>query len=154
MLRNITLEVNKEQRTIEIDDRESLLEVLRYRLELTGAKEGCSVGECGGCTVIVDGVNVDSCIYLGIWADGKKVTTIEGIEENSKTLSPLQDNFIKMGAVQCGFCTPGLVMSATVLLKNHKFLTREQIRRGISGNLCRCTGYQKVINAVEETAKA
>lgn len=154
MLRNITLEVNKEQRTIEIDDRESLLEVLRYRLELTGAKEGCSVGECGGCTVIVDGVNVDSCIYLGVWADGKKVTTIEGIEENSKTLSPLQDNFIKMGAVQCGFCTPGLVMSATVLLKNHKFLTREQIRRGISGNLCRCTGYQKVINAVEETAKA
>ncbi len=153
MLRKITFELNGRNRTVEIDDRESLLEVLRCRLELTGAKEGCGVGECGGCTVIVDGANVDSCIYLGVWADGKKVTTIEGIEKNSKTLSPIQENFIKMGAVQCGFCTPGLIMTSTVLLKRNKFLTREQIRRGISGNLCRCTGYQKVIGAIEETAK-
>ncbi len=154
MLRKINFELNGVQREVEIDDRESLLEVLRYRLELTGAKEGCGVGECGGCTVIIDGANVDSCIYLGVWADGKKVTTIEGIEKNSTTLSPIQENFIKMGAVQCGFCTPGLVMSSTVLLKRHKFLTREQIRRGISGNLCRCTGYNKVVNAIEETAKS
>ncbi len=154
MLRRISLEVNGQQREIEIDDRESLLEVLRYRLELTGAKEGCAVGECGNCTVIVDGANIDSCIYLGVWADGKKVTTIEGIEKDSQHLSPLQNSFIKNGATQCGFCTPGLIMSSTVLLQRHKFLTREQIRRGISGNLCRCTGYNKVVDAIEETAKS
>lgn len=155
MLRKIKFEVNGESKEVEIDERESLLEVLRYKLELTGVKEGCSVGECGGCTVIIDGENIDSCIYLAAWAEGKSITTIEGITPDGERLSDLQQNFINKGATQCGYCTPGLIMSAEVLLSKNKNvkLTGKQIRRGISGNLCRCTGYQKVVEAIGETAK-
>lgn len=152
MLKKIQLEVNEKEYTLEIDERESLLEVLRDRLEFTGVKEGCSVGECGACTVIVDGLNVDSCIYLALWADGKKITTIEGLTPNNNELSDLQENFINHGAVQCGYCTPGLIVSAEVFLKQNKSPTKDEIRRGISGNLCRCTGYQKVVEAIDKTA--
>lgn len=135
-----------------IDIRISLLEFLRNELNLTGAKECCLVGECGACAVLVDGINVNSCIYLAAWADGKNITTIEGIEKNGK-LSDIQESFIKNGAVQCGFCTPGLIISSTALLNKKSNLTKFEIRRGISGNLCRCTGYQKIINAISEVDK-
>lgn len=153
MLKKITCNVNGRDHEVEVDVRESLLDMLRERLELTGAKQGCSVGECGACTVLVDGTTVDSCIYLAVWVDKKKVVTIEGVTPEDGSLSDLQRNFVDSGAVQCGFCTPGLVISATALLEANKEPTKAEIRRGISGNLCRCTGYQKVINAVENTAK-
>jgi len=130
----------------------SLAELLRDELELTGTKQGCGVGECGACTVLVDGEAVDSCIYLAVWADGRKVTTIEGIAAPDGELSDIQESFVDSGAVQCGFCTPGLVMAATALLEREKKPSRAQIRRGLSGNLCRCTGYAKIVDAVEKVA--
>ncbi len=134
-----------------IDPRMSLLELLRDKLSLTGAKEGCGVGECGACAVLIDGMAINSCIYLAAWADGKNITTIEGIEKDGK-LSDVQESFIKNGAVQCGFCTPGLIISATALLDSNKDLSEAEIRKGISGNLCRCTGYSKVVKAIKEVS--
>ena len=144
--------INKKKYSIQIDPRESLLEMLRNKLGLIGTKEGCGVGECGACSVNVDGTVVDSCIYLAIWADGKEITTIEGISKNGE-LNDVQKSFIEKGAVQCGFCTPGLIISATNLLEKNKKPSRKEIRRGLSGNLCRCTGYQKIIEAVEDAAE-
>ncbi len=146
MKKVINFKVNGENVEVLIDIRESLLEVLRERLELNGAKEGCSVGECGACTVIVNGKTVDSCIYLAVWADGAEITTIEGLGNND-----VQQSFVEAGAVQCGYCIPGLVISTTKLLENNSDPTEEQIRRSLSGNLCRCTGYMKIIDAVEKT---
>lgn len=143
--------VNNKEHTLNVDVRESLLNVLRDELGLKGAKEGCGVGECGACTVIIDGETVNSCIYLAVWADGKNITTIEGITKPDGSLSPVQQSFVDVGAVQCGFCTPGLVVSTTNLLDKIKNPTDDEIRRGLSGNLCRCTGYQKVIEAVKNT---
>lgn len=153
MLKQITCIINGHTHTLMVEAGESLLEMLRKRLELTGAKQGCGVGECGACSVIIDGSVVDSCIYLAVWANGKKITTIEGIQDENGELSDVQNNFVEMGAIQCGFCTPGLVLSTTAFLNDNPNPTREEIRRGLSGNLCRCTGYQKVIEAVEKTAK-
>ena len=151
--KKITFKVNGEEVSLEVDVRESLLEVLRKRLHLTGTKKGCEVGECGACTVIINGETVDSCIYLAIWADGKEVRTIEGEEKNGN-LSRIQQAFVDEGAVQCGFCTPGFVMSATALVEGGEKLTREEIRRGMAGNLCRCTGYQNIVRAVEKVMEA
>jgi len=151
MRKQIRLEVNGRQHELLVDVRASLLETLRGQLGLTGTKQGCGCGECGACTVIVDGEAIDSCIYLTVWADSKKVTTIEGIASPCGELSDIQQNFIDAGAVQCGFCTPGLVMAATAFLEKEKAPDRAGIRRGISGNLCRCTGYVKIINAIEKT---
>lgn len=151
MKKDITFILNSEEVTASVDIRESLLDVLREEFGLVGTKEGCSVGECGACTVIIDGVLVDTCIYLAVWADGKKVTTIEGITHNDGTLTDVQENYVEVGAVQCGFCTPGLVMASTQLLEDNPNPTREEIRRGLSGNMCRCTGYKKIIDAVEKT---
>ena len=151
--KKITFKVNGEEVSLEVDVRESLLEVLRKRLYLTGTKKGCEVGECGACTVIINGETVDSCIYLAIWADGKEVRTIEGEEKNGN-LSRIQQAFVDEGAVQCGFCTPGFVMSATALVEGGEKLTREEIRRGMAGNLCRCTGYQNIVRAVEKVMEA
>lgn len=151
--KKITFKVNGEEVSLEVDVRESLLEVLRKRLYLTGTKKGCEVGECGACTVIINGETVDSCIYLAIWADGKEVRTIEGEEKNGN-LSRIQQAFVDEGAVQCGFCTPGFVMSATALVEDGEKLTREEIRRGMAGNLCRCTGYQNIVRAVEKVMEA
>lgn len=135
-----------------VDVRESLLDMLRNRLGLTSVKKGCEVGECGACTVIIDGETIDSCIYLAVWANGKNIRTLEGLEKDGQ-LSRIQEAFIEEGAVQCGFCTPGFLMSATVLLEKGIPLTRDEIRKQMSGNLCRCTGYQNIVNAVEKVNK-
>lgn len=135
-----------------VDPGESLLEMLRNRLGLTSVKKGCEVGECGACTVIVDGETIDSCIYLAVWAEGRNIRTLEGLEKNGE-LTRIQEAFIEEGAVQCGFCTPGFIMSATVLLEKGEVLTREAIKKQMSGNLCRCTGYQNIVNAVEKVMK-
>lgn len=151
MKKTITCIINGEKKMIEINVQESLLEVLRDRLNLTGAKKGCEVGECGACTVVVDGKAVDSCLYLAAWADGKEILTVEGLAKNGK-LSALQESFIEEGAVQCGYCSPGFLMSAYVLLKDYQTPTEEDIRRGLSGNFCRCTGYENIIKAVQKAA--
>ena len=133
-----------------MDIRESLLDMLRNRLGLTSVKKGCEVGECGACTVILDGETIDSCIYLAVWADGKEITTLEGLLGPNGELTRIQEAFIEEGAIQCGFCTPGFVLSAEVLLRRGEKLTRETIKKYMAGNLCRCTGYHNIVNAVEK----
>lgn len=145
----VTCTVNGKEVAEYVDPRESLLDMLRNRLNLTSVKKGCEVGECGACTVIIDGETVDSCIYLAVWAEGKNIRTLEGLEKNGE-LTRIQEAFIEEGAIQCGFCTPGFVMSAAVLLERGEALTREAIKKQMSGNLCRCTGYQNIVNAVEK----
>lgn len=130
----------------------SLLEVLRDQLGLTGTKEGCAAGDCGTCTVILDDEPVNSCMVLAFQADGRRVTTVEGLAEDGK-LHPLQESFIKHGAVQCGYCTPGMLMSAKALLDKDPNPDRQTIREAMAGNLCRCTGYYKIIEAVEDAAR-
>jgi len=151
MLKIIHMKVNGKEHELAVDERESLLDTLRLRLGLTSVKKGCEVGECGACTVLVNGEAIDSCIYLTMWADGKSVMTVEGLKGPNGELSPIQKAFIEDAAVQCGFCTPGLVMSSTAFIEKHKGqpVTREEIRRGHAGNLCRCTGYDAIIAAVE-----
>ena len=151
MLNIVHMTVNGKDVELAVDPRESLLDTLRNRLGLTSVKKGCEVGECGACTVLVDGEAIDSCIYLTMWADGKSVMTVEGLKGPNGELSPIQKAFIEEAAVQCGFCTPGLVMSSTAFIEKHKGqpVTREEIRRGHAGNLCRCTGYDAIIAAVE-----
>lgn len=148
-MKKIKFIVNEKEYNIEVDIRETLLEVLRERLHLTGVKRGCSVGECGACTVLVDGVPIDSCIYMAVWANDKKITTVEGLQKNGQ-LSLVQKVYIEEGAVQCGFCTPGLVLTTTSLVNSGREYTDEEIKREISGHLCRCTGYQKIFNATKK----
>ena len=131
---------------------ESLLDSLRDRLGLTGVKEGCGTGDCGACSVTLDGRLVCSCLVLGAEADGRKIATIEGMAENGK-LHPLQENFIEHAALQCGICTPGFLMAAKVLLERNPNPTEMEIRYALAGNLCRCTGYDKIVRAVQATAK-
>lgn len=150
MLKKINLKVNGKNHRIEIDIRESLLDVLRNRLKLTGVKHGCGVGECGACTVLVDGTPIDSCIYMAVWADGKDVLTVEGVAVGNN-LSKVQQAFVDEGAIQCGFCTPGLVLTTTSLVNSGEKYTDEEIKREISGHLCRCTGYQKIFNATKKS---
>ena len=133
-----------------VDPRLSLADLIRDHHHLTGTKKGCEVGECGACTVLIDGKTYDSCIYPAVWIDGKQVTTIEGLLSPDGQLSPVQQAFVDEGAVQCGFCTPGIILSATALLQSGKHYTREEIRREISGNYCRCTGYENILNAIEK----
>ncbi len=149
MLKKITMTVNGVKRTVEIDVRESLLDVLRDKLGLTSVKQGCGVGECGACAVLIDGVSINTCIYLASWADGKEIRTVEGLEQDGK-LSSVQQAFVDGGAVQCGFCIPGFVISATELKEKKQSYSREEIRRALSGHLCRCTGYQKIVEATEK----
>ncbi|MDO5135278.1 MAG: (2Fe-2S)-binding protein [Eubacteriales bacterium] len=151
-MRLVECVVNDEEVSLYVDVRESLLDMLRNRLGLTSVKRGCEVGECGACTVILDGETIDSCIYLAVWANGKRIRTVEGLEKDGK-LSRIQEAFIQEGAVQCGFCTPGFLLSATVLLERGESLSREAIRRHMAGNLCRCTGYENIVNAVEKVNK-
>lgn len=140
--------VNNEEQHLFIDDRESLLDVLRNRLGLTSVKKGCEVGECGACTVIIDGEVFDSCIYLAIWAEGKNIRTTEGLMDSEGNISPIQQSFVEEAAVQCGFCTCGFIMSAVSILEDNEPYEKEDIKRSLSGNLCRCTGYENIVNAV------
>jgi len=149
----VTCIVNGEQVAEYVDVRESLLDMLRNRLGLTSVKKGCEVGECGACTVIIDGETIDSCIYLAVWASGKNIRTLEGLLGPDGELTRIQETFVEEGAIQCGFCTPGFVMAATVLLERGEKLSREAIKKHMSGNLCRCTGYHNIANAVEKVMK-
>lgn len=153
MLKIISMKVNGKQRELAVDVRESLADALRNRLALTSVKKGCEVGECGACTVLVDGVSVDSCIYLAVWADGKSILTVEGLQGESGELNPVQQAFIDEAAVQCGFCTPGLILTAVEIVGSGKQYTREELRKLISGHLCRCTGYENILRAVEKAMK-
>lgn len=144
--------LNDESVSVEVDPRKRLLDMLREDFLLTGVKEGCSVGECGACTVLIDGKAVTSCLVLAPQVNGHRVTTIEGLQKNGE-LHPLQEAFIESGAVQCGFCTPGMILAAKALLDENPCPTREDIKTAISGNLCRCTGYEKIIKAIETAVK-
>jgi len=144
--------LNNKLVSLSAEPHERLLDLLRNKFNLTGTKEGCSIGECGACTVIMNGKAVNSCLVLAAQCDGAEIITIEGIEKDGK-LHPLQENFLKSGAIQCGFCTPGMIMSAYALLLENPNPTEEEIKDAIAGNLCRCTGYKQIIDAVEKSAK-
>jgi len=147
----ITLTVNEAKRGVEIDPGETLLELLR-REGYKGVKKGCGSGDCGACAVLLDGRAVNSCLVLAAKADGRKVVTVEGLE-NDKGLHPVQQAFLEEGAIQCGYCTPGMVIAAVDLLTHNSSPSEAQIREGISGNLCRCTGYVKQIEAIKIAAE-
>ena len=148
----LTLQINGETEQVEAPARELLIEVLRDRLHLTGTKEACEVGECGSCTVLLDGTAVRSCLMFAFDAAGKEITTIEGLAKDGK-LHPLQEAFMRTGAVQCGFCIPGMILAAKALLVANPAPSREAIKTHIAGNLCRCTGYAKIIEAIELAAE-
>jgi carbon-monoxide dehydrogenase small subunit len=151
--RLITLTVNGQTYEVAIESRQSLLQVLREELHLTGTKEGCSEGECGACTVFLDGQTVDSCLIFGLEAAGRQVMTIEGLAPADQ-LDPIQKAFAEYGGVQCGFCTPGMILAAKALLTQNPRPTEAEIRQGISGNLCRCTGYVKIVEAIQAASQA
>ena len=150
--RPIRVTVNGEAITARVAAHRTLLEFLRDQLDLTGAKEGCGDGECGACTVIVDGAPVRSCLMLAVEADGHEITTIEGIAQDGE-LHPVQKAMVDLGGIQCGFCTPGFVMSTVALLRVNPAPTEDEIRRALAGNICRCTGYTKIVEAVQKAAK-
>jgi len=149
---DVEITVNSKKYNLKVGSQERLLDTIRKELKLTGTKEGCSVGECGACTVIVDDKAVNSCMILTAQVDGSEIITVEGLE-SKKGLSPLQKAFVEKQAIQCGFCTPGMLMSALALLKNNPRPNKEKIKTALEGNLCRCTGYQQIIEAVETAAK-
>lgn len=153
MSRILHCTINGTPITREVADDLTLLHLLRDELHLTGTKEGCGEGDCGACTVLVDGISVNSCLFLALLAEGRHVLTIEGVEQDP-ALSEIQQAFIRHGAIQCGFCSPGMILSAERLLSRCPAPTEEEIRRGLSGNLCRCTGYQQMVDAVLEVAAA
>ncbi len=153
MKRTIRFILNGDPAEVEIEPHLTLLQLLRDKLELTGTKEGCGMGECGACTVILDGQTVNSCIFPALEVEGKSVTTIEGLAQGAGGLHPVQKAFIENGAIQCGFCTPGMVLSAKALLDEIPKPTEEEIRHGIAGNLCRCTGYLQIIRAVKAASE-
>jgi aerobic carbon-monoxide dehydrogenase small subunit len=150
MKKLITLTVNGQQQEILVEPQQTLVEVLRYTLGLTGTKEGCGNGNCGSCTVIMDGKAVNSCLVFAVEAAGKEIVTIEGISQGK--LHPLQQAFMDEGALQCGFCTPGFIISGIALLNVNRHPTEEQIRHAFAGNLCRCTGYDKIVRATLKAA--
>lgn len=154
--KTINFTLNGELLEMEVNVQARLLDLIRDRLGLTGTKEGCGVGECGACTVIINGQAVNSCLVPAVRADGAIITTVEGLSRGmEKDLHPLQKAFLEYGAVQCGYCTPGMLLSAKAFLDNNKDkeITREMAKEAISGNLCRCTGYQKIVDAIMAYAK-
>ena len=150
---HVQTKINGEDVELLCEPRETLLEILRDTLGLTGTKEGCSNGNCGACSVIMDGRVVDSCLVLGVEADGQEITTIEGIA-SPEGLHPLQQKFLEHAALQCGICTPGFIVAAKALLDRETNPSEERIRRWLAGNLCRCTGYDKIVRAVQDAAQA
>ncbi|MBP1735537.1 MAG: aerobic-type carbon monoxide dehydrogenase, small subunit CoxS/CutS-like protein [Deltaproteobacteria bacterium] len=151
MKKLITLTVNGKKYEVAIDPNKTLTQVLRDELDLLGTKEGCGVGDCGACTVILNGRAVNSCLVLAVQTNGSEITTIEGVA-NGPTLHPIQQAFVDHGAIQCGFCTPGMILSAKNLLDKNPHPTELDVREAISGNLCRCTGYQKIVEAVKSVS--
>jgi aerobic carbon-monoxide dehydrogenase small subunit len=152
MKQEMTFIVNGEEYNVQVDIRRTLLEVLRETLGLTGTKEMCNKGDCGGCTVIMDGKPILSCLTLAVEAQGKQIVTIEGLADGFK-LHPIQQAFVDKGAIQCGYCTPGFIMSAKALLDKNSRPTEEQIKEGIANNICRCTGYVQIVEAIQAAAK-
>ena len=150
-MKQVKLTVNSKVYEVEVQPQDTLLDVIREKLGLTGTKEGCGLGECGACTVIMNGKTVNSCLVLAVEADGKQITTIEGLAQGDK-LHPIQQAFIDQGGLQCGFCTPGMIISAKALLDENPNPSEDEIRRGISGNFCRCTGYTKIIKSIKTAA--
>ncbi|MDX1414700.1 MAG: (2Fe-2S)-binding protein [Candidatus Promineifilaceae bacterium] len=154
MKRIISTTINGELFELAVAPNRSLLDMLRSEAGLTGTKKGCDVGDCGACTVIMDGLPVNSCLVLGVEADGAQIETIEGLAEMTAAglrLHPLQENFLHYGAAQCGYCTPGMIMAAKALLDENPQPTEEEVRFAIAGNICRCTGFSKIVEAVLET---
>ncbi len=152
MRKTISFTVNGQETALVVDTRQTLLDALRDNLHLTGTKEGCSNGNCGACTVLVDGVAVDACLVLACEAQGREVMTVEGIAEEGR-LHPLQQQFVGIGGLECGFCTPGVLVSAYALLKANRNPGEEEIRIALAGNLCRCTGYDKIVRAIQAAAE-
>ena len=152
MKQEMTFIVNGDQYSVQVDIRRTLLEVLRETLGLTGTKEMCNKGDCGGCTVIMDGKPILSCLTLAVEAQGRQIVTIEGLADGFK-LHPIQQAFVDKGAIQCGYCTPGFIMSAKALLDKNPRPTEEQIKEGIANNICRCTGYVQIVEAIQAAAK-
>ena len=150
----IELTINGEARELAVLPHRSLLDTLRTEAGLTGTKKGCDVGECGSCTVLMNGKPVNACLVLALEANGADITTIEGIQPSPDELHPLQDQFMRCGAAQCGFCTPGIVVMAKALLDANPRPTTDEIRMAIAGNICRCTGYTKIVEAIAHTAAA
>jgi len=153
MKQDIVLRVNGTDYHINVETHRTLVEVLRETLGFTGTKKSCNEGECGACTVLMDGKPVASCLVLAVAAQGKKITTIEGLADGTR-LHPVQEAFVKHAAIQCGFCTPGMVLTAKALLDENPEPTAADVRKAISGNLCRCTGYQQIVDAVMAAAAA
>lgn len=149
MTHSMTVTVNGKTEYLTVPSNMTLLEMLREKLALTGTKNGCSAGECGACTVLVDGEPVNSCMMLAVEVGGHEVVTIEGLTDEDGQLTPLQDAFAEHNAVQCGFCTPGMLLSAQALLERNPHPTDEEIREALVGNLCRCTGYVRIIKAIQ-----
>lgn len=150
----IELRVNGDRYEVAVDPWRSLAEVLREELGLIGTKIGCNQGDCGACTVLLDGRTVSSCLMLAVEADQREITTIEGVAPSAEVLHPVQEAFVEKGAVQCGFCTAGMILSASYLLDGNPAPTEEEIRLGLSGNICRCTGYNKIVEAIASAAEA
>lgn len=148
----IQLSVNGTLYELSVEPHELLVDVLRNKLDFTGTKKGCGTGECGVCTVIMDGKSVNSCLVLALEAEGKEILTIEGLGRKDQ-LHPLQEAFVNRGAIQCGFCTPGMVLSAKALLDENPRPTEEEIKLAIAGNICRCTGYRKIVEAIQEASR-
>ncbi len=152
MKKEIAFTLNNEKVIVEVDPQWTLLYLLREVLEMTGTKEGCGYGECGACTVIIDGQAVDSCLYPVMEAEGRTIVTIEGVMAKDGTFHPIQKAFVDEGAIQCGFCIPGMIMSSKALLDGKEKPTDDEIKESIEGNLCRCTGYVKIIDAIKSVA--
>ena len=149
MKKLIRLTINEKEYELAVEPNLTLVDLLRDELRLTGTKKGCEIGECGSCTVIMDGKPVNSCLVLAVQANGREITTIEGLG-NEQGLHPIQESFVQHGAIQCGFCTSGMILSAKSLLDRNPSPEEKEIRTAISGNLCRCTGYQKIVEAIKE----
>lgn len=151
-MKQVRFTVNGTSYELDVNPWETLVDVLRNDLGLTGTKEGCGLGECGACTIIMDGRAVNSCLVLAAEADGRQITTIEGLADDDE-LHPIQEAFVECGGLQCGFCTPGMILSTKALLDENPNPSEEEIRRGIAGNLCRCTGYSKIIESIKAAAE-